>query len=179
MRTTPPSPPKRYPKPSPNPQTPPPLASTTSPTQCGSLYTASSLPFSLPSWTPCWPTDFTLPPSKKHLVLSLTSQANPHTTHPPPLGLSSSSEHSLRSLRVVASRLSAQAAICSLIYPLQCGSLPGRSTTDAALVLQHNVESFHRLRYKVSTLFLNVKGGFDNMESPSLLSLLRRKGVSP
>jgi len=82
-------------------------------------------------------------------------------------------------LRVVASCLSAQAAICSLIHRLQCGSLPGRSTTDAVLVLQHHVESFHRLRYKVSTLFLEVKGGFDNVESPSLLSLLRRKGVSP
>jgi len=81
--------------------------------------------------------------------------------------------------RVVASHLSAQAVICSLIHPLQCGSLPGRSTTDATLILQHNVESFHRLRYKVSILFLDVKGGFDNVESPSLLSLLRRKGVSP
>jgi len=47
--------------------------------------------------------------------------------------------------RVVASRLLAQATICSLIHPLPCGSLPGRSTADAALVLQHNVESFHRL----------------------------------
>jgi len=81
--------------------------------------------------------------------------------------------------RVVASRLSAQATICSLIHPLQCGSLPGRSTADAALVLQHTVESFYCLRYRVSTLFLDVKGGFDNVESPSLLSLLRRKGVSP
>jgi len=81
--------------------------------------------------------------------------------------------------RVAASRLLAQAAICSLIHPLQCGSLPGRSTANATLVLQHNVESFHRLRYKVSTLFLDVKGGFDNVESPSLLSLLCRKGVSP
>jgi len=68
--------------------------------------------------------------------------------------------------------------VCSLIHPHQCGSLPGRSTADAALVLQHNVESFHRLRYKVSTLFLDVKWGFDNVEAPSLLSLLRKKGVS-
>ena len=81
--------------------------------------------------------------------------------------------------RVVTSRLSAQAIICSLIHPLQCGSLPERSTADAALVLQHNVESFHRLCYKVSTLFLDVKEGFDNVEAPSLLSLLRRKGDSP
>jgi len=81
--------------------------------------------------------------------------------------------------RVVASRLSAQAAICSLSHPLQCGSLPGRSTADAALFLQPYVETFHRLRYKVSTLFLDVKGGFDSLEYPTLLSLLRRKGVSP
>jgi len=81
--------------------------------------------------------------------------------------------------RVVASRLSAQATICSLIHPLQCGSLPGRSTADAALILQHNIESYHCLRYKVSTLFLDVKGSFDNVESPSLLSLLHKRGVSP
>ena len=37
--------------------------------------------------------------------------------------------------RVVTSRLSAQATTCSHIHPLQCGSLPGRSTADAALVL--------------------------------------------
>jgi len=79
----------------------------------------------------------------------------------------------------VAARLSAQATTSSLIYPFQCGSLPGRSTADAALVLQHNIESFHGLHYKVSTHFLDVKGGFDNVESPSLLSLLRRKRVSP
>jgi len=36
--------------------------------------------------------------------------------------------------RVVAFHLSAQATIWSLIHPLQCGSLPGRSTTKAALV---------------------------------------------
>jgi len=81
--------------------------------------------------------------------------------------------------RLVASRLSAQAAIWSLMYPLQCGSLPGRSTAVAALVLQHNIAFFHRLCYKVSTLFLDVKGGFDRVESPSLRSLVRSKQVSP
>ena len=81
--------------------------------------------------------------------------------------------------RVVTSRLSAQAVTCPLNHPLQCRSLPGRSTADAALFLQHYAESFHRLCYKFSTLFLDVKGGFDNVESHSLLSLLRRKGVSP
>jgi len=80
---------------------------------------------------------------------------------------------------VVASRLSAEATICSLIYPLQCGSLPGRSTADAALVLQYNVESFHRLCYKVPTLFLEVQGGFDKVDSLSLLYLLCKRGASP
>ena len=45
--------PKRCPRPSVNPQTPPPLAPTTSRSLCGNLYTASSHPFFLPSWTPC------------------------------------------------------------------------------------------------------------------------------
>ena len=139
---------------------------------------------------------------KPSLLPSLLDPLLAHGFHPPSLkkalgivldkpGKPSYNSHSsfrvillLRTLSkildtVVASPLSAQATICSLINPLQCGSLPGRSTADAALILQHNVESFHRLRYKVSTLFLDVKGGFDNVECPSLLSLLRRKGVSP
>jgi len=40
------------------------------------------------------------PPSpKKHSVLSSNSRVNPHITHPPPLGLSSSFERCLRSLK--------------------------------------------------------------------------------
>jgi len=49
MRTIPPSPLKKYPWLSPNPQTPPPLAPTTSHILCGSQYTASSPPSFLPS----------------------------------------------------------------------------------------------------------------------------------
>jgi len=50
---------------------------------------------------------------------------------------------------------------------------------DAALVQQQDVQSLHRLRHKVSTLFLNIKGGFDNVELSALLSLLCHRGVSP
>jgi len=81
--------------------------------------------------------------------------------------------------RVVASHLSAQGLACSFIHPLRCCSLPGRITTNAALVVQDHIESFHHLRHKVSTLILDIKGGFDNVESPALLSRLRRKGMSP
>jgi len=63
--------------------------------------------------------------------------------------------------RVVTSRLSVQATTCSLIHPLQCGSLAGRSTADAARVLQLDVEYCHYLGYTVSSPFLHVKGGFD------------------
>jgi len=81
--------------------------------------------------------------------------------------------------RVAASRLSLQALACSLIHPLQCGSLLGRSMVDATLVLQQHVQSLHRLRHNVSTLFFDIKGGFDNVESSILIFFLRRRGVSP
>ena len=80
--------------------------------------------------------------------------------------------------RIAALRLSRQAVTGSLIYPLQCGFLPGRSTVDATLVLQQHVQSLHRLCHKVSTLFQDIKGGFDNVESSILLSLLHRQGMS-
>ena len=50
---------------------------------------------------------------------------------------------------------------------------------DAALVLHQHVQSLHRLWHKVFTLFLHIKGGFDNMDSSVLLSLLPHKGLSP
>ena len=81
--------------------------------------------------------------------------------------------------RIVASRLSLQAITCSLIYPLQCSSRAGRSTVNAALMLQQHVQSLHRLRHQVSILFLGIKDGFDNVDSLVLLSLLHHKRVSP
>ena len=80
--------------------------------------------------------------------------------------------------RVAASRLSIRALTCSLIHPRQCCSLPRTSTVDAAQVLQQHVQSLHQLRHKASTNFLDIKGGLDNVESPVLLFLLRRKSVS-
>jgi len=48
---------------------------------------------------PLLPMDFTLPPSKRHLVFSSTSRVIPHTTGPPPVGILSSFVRSPRSLR--------------------------------------------------------------------------------
>jgi hypothetical protein len=40
------------------------------------------------------------------------------------------------------------------------------------------VESLQRFRHKVSTLFLDIKGGFDNVSASVLMAHLRMKGVS-
>jgi hypothetical protein len=80
---------------------------------------------------------------------------------------------------VVAQRLAAQANVCGLINPLQCGSVPGKSAADAALTLTTHVESLQRFKHKVSTLFLDIKGGFDNVSANILMAHLRMKGVSP
>src|SRR5207302_1940865 len=60
----------------------------------------------------------------------------------------------------------------------QCGSLPGLSTFNACASLSHKVRVLQRANYKASTLFLDIKGDFDNVSSSHLSSILRQKGVS-
>ena len=79
--------------------------------------------------------------------------------------------------RVTASRLSLIAKSCSLLYPHQTGSLPGLSTFDATTTLAHEVRLLQRLDLKVSSLFLDIKGGFDNVDPSQLSAALRAKGV--
>ena len=79
--------------------------------------------------------------------------------------------------RVIASRLSLLARSCGLLHPHQTGSLPGLSTFDATATLAHEVRLFQRLDLKVSSLFLDIKGGFDNVDQPQLTAALRAKGA--
>ena len=79
--------------------------------------------------------------------------------------------------RVTASRLSLLARSCSLLHPHQTGSLPGLSTFDATATLSHEVRLLQRLDLKVSSLFLDIKRGFDNVDPSQLTSALRNKGV--
>ena len=79
--------------------------------------------------------------------------------------------------RVTASRLSLLARSCGLLHPHQTGSLPSLSTFDATATLAHEVRLLQRLDLKVSSLFLNVKGGFDNVDPSQLSAALRAKGV--
>jgi len=73
---------------------------------------------------------------------------------------------------VMTVRLSAMARSKGLRHHNQCGSLPGLSFSDACLTLTHEVRTLQRLRLKVSTLFLDIKAGFDNVNTSTLRARL-------
>jgi len=70
--------------------------------------------------------------------------------------------------RIMTVRLSAIARSKGLLHHNQCGSLPGLSSSDACLTLTHKVRTLQRPRLKVSTLFLDIKAGFDNVNASTL-----------
>jgi len=74
--------------------------------------------------------------------------------------------------RVMTVRLSAIARSRGLLHPNQCGSLPGLSSSDACLTLMHEVKTLQRPRLEVSTLFLDIKAGFDNVNASTLRARL-------
>jgi len=81
--------------------------------------------------------------------------------------------------RIMNSRLSCVARIAGLLDPHQCGSLAGLSTSDAITTLTHEVRTLQMAGRQVSMLFLDIKGGFDNVNHSTLCSMLKAKGVSP
>ena len=81
--------------------------------------------------------------------------------------------------RIINSRLSCVARVTGLLNPHQCGSLAGLSASDAVATLTHEVKSLQIAQKKVSTLFLDIKGGFDNVNPSILCGMLKAKGVSP
>jgi len=74
--------------------------------------------------------------------------------------------------RVMTVRLSAIAKSKGLLHPNQYGSLPGLSSTDACLALIHEIKTLQRPRLEVSTLFLDIKAGFDNVNAYTLRARL-------
>jgi len=81
--------------------------------------------------------------------------------------------------RIIAARLLKAARSRRLLNPNQCGSLPGLSTYDATLTLFNDVRTLQRRRLKLSSLFLNIKAGFDNVDNKTLSRILREGGISP
>jgi len=74
--------------------------------------------------------------------------------------------------RVMTVRLSAIARSRSLIHPNQCGSLPALCCSDACLTLMHEVKTLQTPRLVVSTLVLDMKAGFDNVNASTLRARL-------
>jgi len=81
--------------------------------------------------------------------------------------------------RIVAARLLLAARSKRLLHPNQCGSLPGLGTYDACLTLSNDVKTLQRTRLKVSSLFLDIKAGFDNLDNKTLARILRERGIPP
>jgi len=79
--------------------------------------------------------------------------------------------------RIIAARLLRVARSKGLIHLNQCGSLPGLSTYDACLTLVNDVKTPQRPRLKVSSLFLDIKSSFDNVDNPTLTRILREGGI--
>jgi len=79
--------------------------------------------------------------------------------------------------RVVAFRLSLIARTLKLVHSNQCGSLPAFSSFDAAISLVDTVTTLQRPGLRVSTLFLDIKAGFDNVHASIMCSSLKKAGV--
>ena len=79
--------------------------------------------------------------------------------------------------RILTVRLTSLERKAGLLHPNQCRSLPGLSTSDAVATLTHEVNTLQRPLLKVSTLFLDIKAGFDNVNASKLRSLLLSKSI--
>jgi len=81
--------------------------------------------------------------------------------------------------RSMNSRLSCVPWATGLLNPHWCVSLAGLWASDAVTTLTHKVKTLQMAGRKVSTLFLDIKGGFENVNPATLCGMLRAKGVSP
>jgi len=81
--------------------------------------------------------------------------------------------------RIMNLRLSCVARVAGLLNSHQCGSLAGLSASDATTTLTHEVRTLQMAGRKGSTLFLDIKGGFDSVNPSTLCSMLKAKAVNP
>ena len=79
---------------------------------------------------------------------------------------------------IMNSRLSCVARVAGLLNSHQCGSLHGLSPADPT-TLTREIRTLQMAGGKVSTLFLDIKGGFDNVNPATLRNMLKAKGVNP
>jgi len=80
---------------------------------------------------------------------------------------------------VIATHLLLAPRMKGLVHPNQCGSLPRLSTHNACLTLSNDIRTLQRPGLKVSSLFLYIKTGFDNIDNTTLTRILREGGIPP
>jgi len=80
---------------------------------------------------------------------------------------------------IMNSRLSCVARSLGLLNPHQCGLQAGLSALDATSALSHEITTLQMAQRKVSTLFLDLKCGLNNVNPATLCHMLRAKGVNP
>jgi len=80
--------------------------------------------------------------------------------------------------RLSALRLASATRSLGLLHHNQCRSLAGLSCFNAVATLTHEVRLLQAASFKVSTLFLDVKGGFDNVCANKRANTLTKGGVS-
>jgi hypothetical protein len=79
--------------------------------------------------------------------------------------------------KVVATRLLYYAAKHKLIPPNQFGTMPGKSTTDTALCLTHDIQAANNHNLFTILVTFNITGYFDNINHNRLLTILHNKGI--
>jgi len=81
--------------------------------------------------------------------------------------------------RIMNSRQSCVARLAGLLNPHQCGSLAGLSASNATTTLTQEIRTLQMAGNNVSTLFLDIKGRFNNVNPSTLCSMLKEKAVNP
>jgi len=79
--------------------------------------------------------------------------------------------------KVIATRLLYYATKHRLIPLNQFSAMPGKSTTDAALCLAHDIYAANNPNLFTSLVTFDITGYFDNVNHNRLLSVLRNKGI--
>jgi len=79
--------------------------------------------------------------------------------------------------KIIATRLLYYATNHRLIPPNQFGAMPGKSTTDAALCLAHDIQAANNHNLFTSLVTFDITGYFDNVNHNRLLSILHNKGI--
>jgi len=81
--------------------------------------------------------------------------------------------------RIINGCLSCVAHMTGIITRHQCGSQAGLSVSDACNTMTLEITTLQMDKRKVSTLFIDIKGGFDNVNPSSLCGMLKAKSVNP